>query len=165
MSHAASSASPVGHLGHLLKPAPREKEDGKSNDDGNPWRAIADVGSFNHAWTGAHRIKPSSPKLTLNESDVWASGLNPITGCGFGRDGSFYVTEFVTQESGCQSGDVVRIKVNGAGSAGARTALGVGALHNPNGFAAARDGSIYVSNNSISTAVDPQPGEVVRVNS
>jgi hypothetical protein len=111
-----------------------------------------------------YRIDPRAPKLMLDESDVWAADLNPITGCGFGRDGSFYVTEYVTQESGYQSGDVVRIKVNKDGSAGARTALGVGALHNPNSFAAGRDGSIYVSNNSTSTAIDPLPGQVVRVN-
>lgn len=111
-----------------------------------------------------YRVNPNSPKFFLDESDVWYAGLNPITGCGFGRDGAFYATEFMTQESGYQSGDVVRIEVNADGSAGAVTALGVGALQNPNGFACGPDGSIYVSNHSVSTGVDAQPGEVVRVN-
>ena len=89
---------------------------------------------------------------------------NPITGCGFGRDGAFYVTEFSTHFPTSDLGDVVRIVIKPDGSAGARTTLGVGALHSPNGFASGPDGSIYVSNHSTSTAVDVTPGEVVRVN-
>jgi hypothetical protein len=98
---------------------------------------------------------------------VWASGLNPITGCGFGN-GAFYVTEYFTQASQFQSGDVVRIAINPNGSPGARTILGAGVLHQPNGFAAGADGSIYVSNNSTSPGVaqtlGAPVGEVVRVN-
>lgn len=106
-----------------------------------------------------YRVDPSSPTLV-----VWADGLNPITGCGFGRDGAFYVTEYTTDFPTSDLGDVVRITVNSDGSAGARTALGYGALHSPNGFASGPDGAIYVSNYSTSTATDPTPGEVVRVN-
>jgi len=106
-----------------------------------------------------YRVDPKSPNIFLTEGDVWASGLNPITGCGFGPNG-FYVTEFITQDSGYSTGDVVRISVNPDGTAGARTALGVGALHEPNGFAAGSDGAIYVSNFSTSGGV----GQVVRVN-
>ncbi len=103
-----------------------------------------------------YRVDPSSPT-----PQVWASGLNPITGCGFGRHGALYVTEFSTSFPTSDLGDVVRIEVNSDGSAGTRTALGYGALHSPNGFACGADGSIYVSNYSTATA--PQ-GEVVRVN-
>jgi hypothetical protein len=129
--------------------------------------------AHHHAfWAGlppqakVYRISPDRPDIFLTEADVWASGLNPITGCGFGN-GAFYVTEFITQVSNFQSGDVVRIAINPNGSAGTRTSLGVGALHQPNGFAAGADGSIYVSNNSTSPGVAQVPGgqvgEVVRV--
>ncbi len=113
-----------------------------------------------------YRINPNSSNVFLTEASVWASGLNPITGCGF-SNGAFYVTEFFTQASQFQTGDVVRIAINLNGSAGARTALGVGALHQPNGFAAGANGSIYVSNYSTSPGVAQAPngpvGQVVRV--
>lgn len=113
-----------------------------------------------------YRFNPNRTDIFLTEADVWASELDPITGCGFGN-GAFYVTEFFTQASGFTSGAVVRIAINPDGSAGARTLLGVGVLHEPNGFAAGADGSIYVSNNSTSPGVAQTPGarvgEVVRV--
>jgi hypothetical protein len=93
----------------------------------------------------------------LTEADVWASGFFPITGCGFGGD-SFYVTEFWTSLAPPSGGDVVRVKLNPDGSAGARTSLGAGVLHVPNGFAAGADGAIYVSN--LSTSPN---GSVVRI--
>jgi len=92
----------------------------------------------------------------LTEANVWASGFFPITGCGFGSDG-FYVTEFFTKLAPPGGGDVVRIAVQSDGSAGARTRFGRGVLTTPNGFAGA-DGSIYVSNNSVS-----DKGSVVRI--
>jgi sugar lactone lactonase YvrE len=93
---------------------------------------------------------------------VWQSGFSAITGCGFGSDGSFYVTEFDTvgfPPTG-PSGDVVRIAHNGT-----RTVLGSGQLFFPNGFAAGKDGSIYVSNWSIlpGTSSGGPTGEVVRI--
>lgn len=103
-----------------------------------------------------YRVNPALTNAILTDADVWASGFNPITGCGF-SNGAFYATEFFTAASGLAHGDVVRVAVNPDGSAGARTALGGSALMNPNGFAA-RDGSIYVSNHSVSAA-----GQVVRV--
>lgn len=93
----------------------------------------------------------------LTEADVWASGFFPITGCGFGADG-FYVTEFWTSLAPPGGGDVVRITINGDGSAGGRTHLGAGLLMMPNGFAAGSDGAIYVSNLSNSAK-----GTVVRI--
>ena len=77
---------------------------------------------------------------------------------------AFYVTEFFTLASALNSGDVVRIALNPDGSAGARTAMGVGALIAPNGFAAGPDGSIYVSNFSVFPGVNAGPvGQAVRV--
>ena len=83
---------------------------------------------------------------------VWATGLTTVQGCGFGRDGAFYATEF--QVGGLDegptanpAGDVVRIDRHGH-----RTHLGVGRLFFPSGFAAGSDGSIYVSNCSIAPA-------------
>jgi hypothetical protein len=106
-----------------------------------------------------YRVNPNASEQFLTDQDVWAAGFNPITACGFGPNG-FYVVEFVTQETDFITGDVVRVTINAAGSPGSRTAMGAGALHEPNGFAVGPDGSIYVSNFSISGG----GGEVVRVN-
>jgi hypothetical protein len=110
-----------------------------------------------------YRVNPNATN-TVAPPEVWASGLNPITGCAFGPDGSLYVTEFTTNFPSSDLGDVVKIAVNADGTAGARTVLGSGALHHPNGLACDRDGSVYVSNYSTSTGADAKPGEVVRVN-
>ncbi len=106
-----------------------------------------------------YRVNPRGSEVFLTEADVWASGFNPVTACGF-LGGHFYVTEYVTQESGFKTGDVVRVRINPDGSAGAREALGTGALHAPNGLAFGRDGKVYVSNYSISSG----GGQVVRIN-
>jgi hypothetical protein len=100
---------------------------------------------------------------------VWATGLTTVQGCGFGRDGAFYATEFQTSglnegPTANPAGDVVRID-----RWGHRTHLGVGKLFYPSGFAAGRDGSIYVSNCSIAPASGMGPklcssgGQVVRI--
>ena len=106
-----------------------------------------------------YRVNPNGHEVFLTDSDVWASGFNPITGIGF-DSGAFHVTEFKTQQSHYSSGDVVRIQINPDGTAGARTVFGAGALNQPNGIAFGRDGAIYVSNNSTSSG----GGQVVRVN-
>jgi hypothetical protein len=106
-----------------------------------------------------YRVNPSQQTAFLSEADVWASGFNPITACGF-HDGALYLTEYTTQQSGYQTGDVVRVQVNPNGSAGARTSLGADALHEPNGLAFGADRKVYVSNYSISSG----GGQVVRVN-
>jgi len=106
-----------------------------------------------------YRVNPNQRTAFLTDADVWASGFNPITACGFYK-GALYLTEYVTEESGYQTGDIVRVQVNADGSAGARTTLGVDALHEPNGLALGSGGKIYVSNYSISSG----GGQVVRVN-
>jgi hypothetical protein len=106
-----------------------------------------------------YRVDPDASEVFLTDADVWASGFNPITACGFSGE-SLYVTEYVTQQSGYATGDVVRVHVNRDGSAGTQTALGEGALNQPNGLAFDKDGSVYVSNFSISSGA----GQVVRVN-
>ena len=98
-----------------------------------------------------------------HKPQVWHSDFTNITGCGFGRDGSFYVTEFQTQSLGSHDphGDVIRISPNGD-----RTSLGGGQIFLANGFAAGPDGSVYVSNWSVLPGTSPQggpTGEVVRI--
>jgi sugar lactone lactonase YvrE len=106
-----------------------------------------------------YRVHPSAKEAFLTDSDVWASGFNPITAIGFNGK-AIYVTEYVTQDSHYATGDIVKVSVNPDGSAGDRSTLGVGALTQPNGLAFGHDGSIYVSNHSISAG----GGQVVRVN-
>jgi hypothetical protein len=100
---------------------------------------------------------------------VWATGLTTVQGCGFGRDGAFYATEFQTGglnegQGANPAGDVVRID-----RWGHRTHLGAGQLFYPSGFAAGSDGAIYVSNCSIAPASGMGPklcstgGQVVRL--
>lgn len=106
-----------------------------------------------------YRVDPNASLKFLTEADVWAAGFNPVTACAFGN-GALYVTEYVTEQSHYLTGAVVRVVLNADGSAGARTVLGAGALHSPNGLAIGSDGAVYVSNFGISAG----GGEVVRVN-
>ena len=106
-----------------------------------------------------YRVNPNGTEVFLTEADVWASGFNPITACGF-HGTALYLTEYTTQDSGYATGDVVRVHVNANGTAGARTTLGAGAISQPNGLAFDWQGRVYVSNYSISSG----SGQVVRVN-
>ncbi len=97
---------------------------------------------------------------------VWAAGLTTVQGCGFGKDGAFYATEFQVNglDATNPAGDVVRIDRYGH-----RSHIGIGKLFDPSGFAAGPDGSIYVSNCSIAPASGMGPklcstgGQVVRI--
>jgi hypothetical protein len=116
------------------------------------------------AQSKVYRINPDSTDIFLSDSDVWATGFYPITGCGFGA-GAFYVTEFFTKGFGTP-GDVIRVELNPDGSAGTRATLGGGgALIAPNSFAAGPDGAIYVSNFSTfpGTNSSGPVGQVVRI--
>ena len=136
-------------------------------DDGYLYVGTLAFGAFYASHTPQSKIYRVDPKLSnalLNGEDVWASGFNPITGCGFSHH-AFYVTEFITAASGGMTGDVVRISLTDDGAAGKRKAFGVGKLVTPNGFAAGEDGAIYVSNFSVFPGVNSGPtGQVVRIN-
>jgi hypothetical protein len=103
-----------------------------------------------------YRYDPRNGRLT-----VWQSGLSAITGCGFGANGDFYVTEFDTTgllPGQSFAGEVIQISHDGT-----RTVLGAGQLTAPVGFLASRDGSVYVVNNSVFTGTGSPTGEVVRI--
>jgi hypothetical protein len=92
---------------------------------------------------------------------VWRSGFSAITGCGFGSNGDFYVTEFDTAgfpPTGFPAGAVIQLAPDGI-----RTVLGAGSLVAPQGFLAGPDGSIYVSNYSIFPGSGSTTGQVVKI--
>ena len=122
-------------------------------------------GSFAPGAARVWRVAWKHGKLTKS---VWATGLTTVQACGFDRWGNFYATEFQVNglnESPTASplGAVVKISRNGM-----RTVLGLGHLFWPSGFAAGRDGSIYVSNCSIAPSTGFGPctngGQIVRIN-
>jgi hypothetical protein len=104
-----------------------------------------------------YRYEPWSGELT-----VWQSGFSTITGCGFGANGDFYVTEYDTTgfpPTGNPDGVVIQISKED----GTRTVLGAGQLFAPAGFLAGPDGSIYVANNTIFPGTGSPTGEVVKI--
>jgi hypothetical protein len=101
----------------------------------------------------------TKPKATVTK---WAEGLTAVTGCGFGKDGNFYATEFSMAGlgGGPFTGAVVKVLPHSTSPV-----LVAGGLSFPNGFAATED-SIYVSNWSIAPGDTPPgapKGEVVRI--
>ncbi|MFI9581840.1 ScyD/ScyE family protein [Streptomyces sp. NPDC052236] len=107
-----------------------------------------------------YRYEPWSGRLA-----VWEKGFSAITGCGFGANGDFYVTELDTTgflPTGDPEGVVIQI-----GKDRTRTVLGAGKLFAPHGFLAGPDGSIYVANESIwwppGTTGRWDEGEVVKI--
>ena len=91
------------------------------------------------------RFAPSSGKLSK-----WATGLTAVTGCGFGKNGQFYATEFSTlglDNAAPGTGAVVRVPRHSS-----HPVMVVGGLNFPGGFAAGRNGALYVSNWSIAPA-------------
>jgi DNA-binding beta-propeller fold protein YncE len=104
------------------------------------------------------RFTPRGHKLTK-----WATGLTAVTGCGFAPDGEFYATEFSTaglDNAAPRTGAVVRVRPHSTSP----TTV-VPNLNFPGGFAAGRDGSLYVSNWSISPATGGEmpSGEVLQI--
>jgi DNA-binding beta-propeller fold protein YncE len=104
------------------------------------------------------RFTPRGHKLTK-----WATGLTAVTGCGFAPDGTFYATELSTagfENAAPGTGAVVRVRPHSTSP----TTV-VSNLDFPGGFAAGRDGSLYVSNWSISPATGGEmpSGEVLRI--
>ena len=98
-----------------------------------------------------------------HELTQWATGLTAVTGCGFGADGKFYATEFSTaglDNAAPGTGAVVRVRPYSTSP----TTV-VSDLNFPGGFAAGWDGSLYVSNWSISPATGGEmpSGEVLRI--
>ena len=94
---------------------------------------------------------------------VWASGLTSVNGCGFGADGQFYAVELSTKnliEAEPGTGAVVRVAPHST----APTPI-VEHLSFPAGFAAAKDGSLYVSNWGIAPANSGggPTGEVLKI--
>jgi hypothetical protein len=105
------------------------------------------------------RYAPRTGKLTK-----WATGLTAVTGCGFGRNGKFYATEFSSLGLDNAAPNTGRVVVVPAHSKKPTTI--VGGLSFPGGFAAGPGGSLYVSNWSIAPASGPPgapTGSVVRI--
>lgn len=97
----------------------------------------------------------------LGHLSVWQSGFSAITGCGFGSNGDFYVTEMDTvgfPPTGFPAGAVIQVAHDGK-----RTVLGAGSLVAPQGFLAGRDGSVYVSNNTVFPGSGDTTGQVVKI--
>lgn len=87
----------------------------------------------------------------MTSAVVWATGLNPITGCGFAKDG-LYVVQLRTISSSNANGAITRIGINKDGTA---AALGTWQtfgtdLVDPSGFAKLHN-TILVANKSTST--------------
>lgn len=111
------------------------------------------------------RISPAArnvvcdPTATSGPCTVFADGFTSITGLDFGRDGSLYVVEIVKDgvfnlfSGGDITGALIRVKD------GVRTELVAGQLHAPGDVAIARNGTIYVTNLSVS----PDGGQVIAI--
>ncbi|MEA2605848.1 MAG: hypothetical protein QOI00_605, partial [Chloroflexota bacterium] len=111
------------------------------------------------------RVSPSArnvvcdPTATSGPCTIFADGLTSVTGLDFGPDGSLYVVEIVKDGvfNLFTGGDITGalIKITG----GVRTELVAGQLHAPGDVAIARNGTIYVTNLSIS----PDGGQVLAI--
>jgi len=124
------------------------------------WNAYGAAGA---SGSRVYRVSTKAdPANFLTNATVWAEGFNPITACGFGPKG-FYVVEFMTASSSFANGAIVRVTVNGDGTAGAKDTFGT-SLVQPGGLAI-HGNLLYVSNYSTypgaSNAVDAG-GQIVR---
>jgi len=109
-----------------------------------------------------YRVDPTTANLvdpTLTPMTEWATGLWPINGCTFGKDGTFYASQLVTQAAPTfvdPHGDVVKIPW---GSPTTHISLTGGTLSWAAGVAVGRNGSVYVAEG---TAFVPE-GRVLRL--
>ena len=91
---------------------------------------------------------------------VFATGFTHIIDIAFGRDGSLYVLQIAAHGllaafgGNDWTGALIRVAPNGT-----RTELAAGALTAPGGIAVAKDGTLYVTNNSIYSGI----GQVLRI--
>jgi hypothetical protein len=93
----------------------------------------------------------------------WATGLTAVTGCGFGKHGRFYATEFSTNgldTAAPGTGSVVWVPAHSTSPITI-----VGGLDFPGGFAAGPHGDLYVSDWSIapSNSGGGPTGSVIRI--
>jgi hypothetical protein len=92
--------------------------------------------------------------------EVFASGFTNIIDVAFGPDGSLYVLEIAANGllaafgGNDWTGALIRVAPDGT-----RTELAAGALTAPGGVAVARDGTLYVTDNSIYSGI----GEVLKI--
>jgi sugar lactone lactonase YvrE len=103
---------------------------------------------------------PPARARTHGSPAATRTDTNPVTGCGFGRNGAFYATEFSTKgldNATPGTGAVVRVPAHSS-----HPITVIGGLSFPGGFAAGPDGSIYVSNWSVAPATQ-HVGSVVRI--
>ena len=84
---------------------------------------------------------------------IYAGGFTNIIDLAFGEDGSLYVLQIASPIPNFPAGALIRVAPDGT-----RTTIGV-TLFAPGGIAIAKDGAIYVTNNSIL----PGGGEVLRI--
>jgi glucose/arabinose dehydrogenase len=87
------------------------------------------------------------------EPEIYAEGFTNIIDIAFGPDGSLYVLQIASPIPNFGGGALVRVAPDGT-----RTQIGED-LFAPGGIAIAKDGTIYVTNNSIS----PVGGEVLSI--
>ena len=89
-------------------------------------------------------------------TNQWKSGFKMIIDLAFASDGSLYVLQYASSPSlPGGSGTLVKVAADGT-----KTTVDTGAtLQQPAGFTIGRDGSLYVSNKTLT----PGGGEVLRI--